>query len=162
MCLFRKNILKYGKPEKFTNKYYQETNINTKNTDEKGSERVYTKKRLITSNEEVFLKNLISATKNQYIIQAQINLASIIEKTSNEKYQNELYRNVDFGIFDKNLFPLLLIELNDSSHKNFNRHQRDIKVRDICEKAGIPIVTFYSNMPNRVDYIENRLKTLLQ
>lgn len=49
----------------------------------------------------------------------QVNLASIISKDSNQRYQSELYRNVDYGIFSKDLTKLyLLIELNDSTHKS--------------------------------------------
>jgi len=42
-------------------------------------------------------------------------------------------------------YILLLIELNDSSHNDIQRRKRDIKVREICEKAGIRIITFYTN-----------------
>lgn len=43
-------------------------------------------------------KNFFVAIKNSvgtnYTVHPQINLATVIE------YQNELYRNVDFGVFD--------------------------------------------------------------
>ena len=37
---------------------------------------------------------------------------------------------------------MLLVELNDSSHKREDRRLRDEKVAAICEDAGLPLVTF--------------------
>ena len=47
---------------------------------------------------------------------------------------------------DKDTFePLLLVELNDSSHKRADRRMRDEKVAAICRSAGLPLVTFWLN-----------------
>ncbi len=51
----------------------------------------------------------------------QVNLASIIKKEKDfpTQYQNELYRNIDFGIFDKDTMEVkLLIEINDKTQCN--------------------------------------------
>ena len=90
------------------------------------------------------------------------NELSFYNKHSNDRYRTELFRNVDFGIFTKDYTKLLLlIELNDSSHKNISRRDRDLKVKKILNDAGIPLINFYSNYPNEKEYVINRiLKTI--
>ena len=53
---------------------------------------------------------------------------------------------------------LLLNELNDDSHNEYRRKQRDIKVKKICDKAGIKLITFYTKYSNEKDYVQNRIK----
>ena len=74
------------------------------------------------------------------------NELSLYNKHSNDRYRTELF---------------LLIELNDSSHKNISRRDRDLKVKKILNDAGIPLINFYSNYPNEKEYVINRiLKTI--
>lgn len=80
-----------------------------------------------------------------FTVVPQINLASVINKTSNGRWHNELFHNIDFGIFDEGFNILLLVELNDSSHNRPDRIERDFKVRDIAAAASIPFITFYTN-----------------
>ncbi len=75
---------------------------------------------------------------NEYIIIPQVNLASVIQK-ENTKYRTELFRNIDFGIFNKDFELLLLIELNDKSHIQRNRKIRDRKVKNILKECNIPL-----------------------
>ena len=67
-----------------------------------------------------------------------MNLASVIQK-ENTKYRTELFRNIDFGIFNKDFELLLLIELNDKSHIQRNRKIRDRKVKNILKECNIPL-----------------------
>ena len=92
----------------------------------------------------------------------QINLSTITNKTSNTKYHTELYRNIDYGIFTNDFQLLLLIELNDQTHNQSKRKYRDIKVREICKNANIPIMTFYTNYPNEESYVINRILKEIQ
>ena len=92
-------------------------------------------------------------------IHPQINLATIIKKEINNYYINELFRNVDFAIFDKDYKNiLLLIELNDKTHSSKRRISRDLKVEKIVNQAGIKLIKFYSNYPNEKNYIKNRIR----
>ena len=121
----------------------------------------YHEKNLLTKNEMYFFEIIKKNFSDKYIIMPQVNLASIIEKNKNypTQYQNELFRNVDFGIFDKKTTkPLLLIEINDSTHNQYKRKERDKKVKEICEKAQIKIINFYTNYPNKENYIVKRIK----
>ncbi len=123
----------------------------------------YVSKKLMTNTEELFYNTLNEIVGADFIVQPQINLATVIKKESKAKYQNELYRNIDFGIFKKSNYELLLlIELNDQSHNDPKRKQRDIKVKNICSEANIPLISFWLSMPNTKEYISNRLKQFLE
>jgi len=116
------------------------------------------REKFMTYNEKIFYYKLLDLKKKyNYIIQPQINLATIIKK-KNHKYANDLYRNIDFGIFtDKYDKLLLLIELNDKSHYRKDRKERDKKVKKITEEAGIKLITFHTKDPNRKEYVINRI-----
>lgn len=100
------------------------------------------------------IKELIGT---KYFIQPQVNLASVINKQSQSKYRNELFRNIDFGIFDSNYHLLVLIEINDSTHENQNRRERDQKIRTICAEANIPLIVFWTKYGIDRAYIKQRL-----
>lgn len=120
--------------------------------------REYTKKSLMTNYEKIFYEKL-SGLSEEYFIIPQVNLAAIVEKKSNIPYHTELFRNIDFGIFDKYTNEvLLLIEINDKTHNYNSRKKRDNSVRTICEEAGIKIITFYTSYPNETEYVINRIK----
>lgn len=92
---------------------------------------------LVTKTETAYLNCIKSFLPDTCLIQAQANLASFIRRTDGAKYQNELFRNVDFIITDLSYRPLLVIEINDQTHRLPERRERDKKVACICEEAGI-------------------------
>lgn len=118
-------------------------------------EIIYYKKKILSDNEIAFF-NKFKELNGKYIIIPQVNLASIIEKHGG-KYHSELFRNIDFGIFDINYNLLLLIELNDKSHTNIKRKDRDLKVKKILSDCQIPLLTFYTYYPNEKGYVLNRI-----
>ena len=121
--------------------------------------QIYVKKPLMTKCEKYFYKILVEEFSWLYDVEAQVNLAAVINKVDNSQYHNELFRNIDFGIFDKfTTDVLVLIEINDKTHEEQKRHVRDLKVRDICEQANIKLLTFYTNRPNKRDYVTRRVK----
>ncbi len=87
------------------------------------------KKSLITETEKSFFTAIKKVLPAEYFLQPQVNLASIIYRTDNFKYQNELYRNIDACIFDMAYKPIVLIEINDDTHKTSDRKERDQKVK---------------------------------
>lgn len=120
------------------------------------------KKYFMTKNEyELFNKLKLATQERQLIVQPQVNLATVIEKVGEYKYQNELYRNLDFCIFNKSYCPILAIELNDETHKQADRAKRDYKVREILKTAGLPLLTLYTDKTNEVDYIKKRIEDIL-
>lgn len=102
------------------------------------------KKYFLSETEKDYLELIEEALPiSKYIIQPQINLASIINCKDFRKYHSELFRNIDFGIFDNDYNILALIEINDKTHYKNTRKERDIKVSYICEQAEIPLITFW-------------------
>ncbi len=127
-----------------------------------GNNKTYVKKTFMSICEKEFY-NKIKDLDIEYMIIPQINLASIISKKSEDKFQNELFRNIDFGIIDKETNEvLLLIELNDKTHESYSRIERDKKVKNICNSAGIKLITFYTKYPNKKDYVLNRIRNEIE
>ena len=119
----------------------------------------YVPKRFLSNNEYNFLTKFIDLENELHVhIVPQVNLASVITKISDSRFNTELFRNIDFGIFNADYSKLLLlIELNDESHNNYHRKKRDIKVHDICNKAGIKLITFYTKYSNEKEYVKSRI-----
>ena len=115
----------------------------------------------MTNNERLFY-NKIKCLEPEYKIIPQVSLASIISKENNNKYYTDLFRNIDFAIFDANFQEvLLLIELNDETHNLKKRKRRDIKIKKICNAAGIQVLFFYTKYPNEKDYVINRIRNII-
>ena len=88
----------------------------------------------------------------------QVNLNTIIRKINSNNRLN-LFRNIDFGIFDKELKEiLLLIELNDKTHELPERKRRDYAVKEICKKANIKLLIFYVENKNEKNFVLNLIK----
>lgn len=107
----------------------------------------YARKPTIVSRaEHEFLQLLRQISPDKYEVVPQVALLSVIEKKTNTAYRNELFRICDYCFVDRDTFePLLLVELNDSSHKRSDRKARDEKVAAICADAELPLVTFWTN-----------------
>lgn len=120
-------------------------------------ETIYIQKPIMTEYEYKFYQ-ILKELEDKYIIVPQLNLASIVKKINNNKYYSELFRNIDFAIFSKDYKKLLLlIEINDQSHKKYKRKDRDLKVKKICNDIGIKLITFYTKYPNEKNYVINRI-----
>lgn len=153
VCLIIYLIIKKFKPK------------NKKNYKNQPSQTKYQSKQLMSEYEKYFYEILSKNLAQDYIIMPQVNLASIIEKIKDfpKQYQNELYRNIDFGIFNKTTMkPLLLIEINDKTHNQPDRIKRDLKVKEICNQANIKLITFYTKYDNKPNYIISRVKKELE
>lgn len=125
-------------------------------------EKQYAKKKLLTPTEIKFYNAIKKYLPSEYILLPQINLASIIARTDEHKYQNELYRNLDFAIFDKNYIPIAAIEINDKTHNEKARKARDFKVKDICESAELPLITFWTDYGINEEYIQKRISEYIK
>lgn len=117
---------------------------------------------MVTETKKKYLNCIKEVLPENCIVQVQANLASFIERTDNAVFQNELYRNVDFIITDLSYRPLLLIEINDSSHNRKDRQERDEKVRKICEEAGIAIIRLWTSYEPDPAYIKKRITEELE
>lgn len=150
---------------KANNDYMIQMQNQTKSEEINNEQKYHIKSKTITDNEKYFLDIIKKHFGKDYEIRPQVPLSSIIEKEKDfeKQYQNELYRIIDIGIFNKETsYPLLLIEINDSTHKRKDRQNRDAKVKNICEQAGIKLIAFWTEYSNTEEYIFNRVNTNLR
>lgn len=119
------------------------------------------RKTLISKSEQGFYNAIKSCVPEGYCVFPQINLASFIDRTDDARFHNELFRNVDFLITDSEYTPNFIIEINDQTHLNNERRERDEKVQKICEEAGIPIIKLWTSYGINPEYIKGRIDETL-
>lgn len=138
------------------------SNQNDNDNNEETQKFVYNPKpSLLTETEKRFYKAIKEVLPENYLLFPQINLATVISKNDDSHFQNELFRNIDFLITNSEFKPLVFVEINDSSHNSNQRKERDQKVSNICEEAGIPIITFWTSYGINREYIKKRIDTVL-
>jgi hypothetical protein len=116
------------------------------------------KPRFVSPNEQEYLAIIKQMLRPDYIVFPQVPLSQIVEKHSPSNYKNELFRIVDFCIFDADYYPILCIEINDNTHLTKDRAQRDSKVSAILKSARLPLVTFWTYEGVNADKIKKALK----
>ncbi len=119
------------------------------------------RKTLISKSEQEFFNAIQSSVPGGHYVFPQINLASFIERTDDARFHNELFRNVDFLVTDDEYKPKFIIEINDQTHLNTERKERDEKVLKICEEAGIPILKLWTSYGINPEYIKGRINEML-
>lgn len=119
------------------------------------------KKTLISKSEHGFYTAIKASVPEGFCVFPQINLATFINRTDGARFQNELFRNVDFLITDPQYQPKLVIEINDQTHLTSERRERDEKVHKICEEAGIPIVKLWTSYGVNPEYIKEKIEEAL-
>ena len=126
----------------------------------------YRRKFLLTKNEYWFYKSLKEiADKYGFAVLAKIRFADLVEvsaeadKKEYMKYFGKIKsKHIDFILCKKdNLYPELLIELNDSSHNTEDRIKRDEFVKKIAERVGYKMV-FVSGTQNLEETIIKALE----
>lgn len=125
----------------------------------------YKKRKLLTENELLFYKELSRiAEKYNYAILTKIRLADIVEvdKTKTNEYMKYFgkikSKHVDFALANKtNLQPILIIELDDKSHKKEKAQKNDIDKNNILYYSNIKLLRVYSNYKLE-EYINDALE----
>lgn len=127
-----------------------------------GNPYVYEKKSLLlTKNEQGYFTALKAQVPSGYHVFPQINLAAFVEKKDGSRFRNELFRNVDFLVTDGSFAPCIAVEINDKTHTEKDRRERDEKVKSILEEAGIPLVTLWTDYGVNDSYIKKRIDEAL-
>lgn len=117
---------------------------------------------LVTPPEQALMDLLRRLFGDRFEILPQIALVSLVEKLNYTSYRNELFRVVDFVITDAGFYPLVVIELNDRSHLRADRAERDRKVADILQKAGIPLVVLSPEEAADASYVRRSVGRYLR
>ena len=119
------------------------------------------RKTLISPKEQEFFNAIRACVPADHHVFPQINLASFIRRTDGARFQNELFRNVDFLITDSAYQPKIVVEINDQSHLNPDRRERDEKVQKICEEAGVPLLKLWTSYGVNAEYIKGKIVEIL-
>ncbi len=121
------------------------------------------KKSLITNTERKYLRAVKDALPDGYVVLPQVSLRSVLIRTDNAKFQNELFRIAD-GLICRveDYHPVAVVEINDASHLQSDRRNRDTKVKNICEEAGLPIITLWTSYGINEEYIKQRVQNAIE
>jgi len=100
-------------------------------------------KSLFTFRERVFFQALLEDVGSQYAVFAKVRLGDIIwlanEPENRKHHINQLLcKHFDFLLCERGTYkPLLVIELDDSSHDKYEHHERDEFKGKVCEDIGL-------------------------
>jgi hypothetical protein len=113
----------------------------------------------LTPAELVFFRSLEQAVDGKYYVFAKVrigDLLCVIEGTENAGawFGKIGQKHVDFMLADrKDVKPVLVVELDDSSHDLPHRQERDVFVDEALRTAGLSIL----RVPCRQDYAVSQL-----
>jgi len=98
----------------------------------------------------------------EHTVFAKVKLAELVYVTKNgsewRSHQNRIDRkHLDFVLCDADLSPVLAIELDDSSHREQPRRERDAFVDQVLTAAGIPIVRIPASRGYQLDELREIL-----
>ena len=120
-------------------------NIRTPKSNKNYQYQYYKKDYILTKTELIFYKQLKILTDNaNLILLTQIPVYSLI-KTKNTIYKTVNFnkikaKTIDFVIATPNLKPILCIELDDYTHLNPERIERDIFINKLFEELQIELL----------------------
>jgi len=101
---------------------------------------------LFSYQERLFYRTLQEVVDNQYQIFAKVRMADILwlsNEIQDRKYHNNqiLCKHLDFVLCDKSdIKPVLIIELDDSSHRRYDRRESDEFKDRVFEMVGLPLL----------------------
>ena len=119
---------------------------------------------LLTAAERSFYEVLCNIVGNQLEVFAKVRLLDLLylpKGTENRQSHTNrvMSKHVDFLLCDREkLSPLLVIELDDSSHERDDRAQRDAFVDEALGAAGLPIL----HVSAKRSYVPKELADLIQ
>ena len=116
------------------------------------------KKSVFTNNELVFYKELRNAASS-YIILSKINMKDVLDAKNNQSAFNAItQKHFDFLLCEPlSCKPILVIELDDSSHNTDKAKKRDSDKNSACKSAGLPILRV-TNATGLQEKIRNAIK----
>jgi len=125
-------------------------------------------KSLFTFRERVFFQALLEDVGSQYAVFAKVRLGDIIwlaNEPENRKYHiNQLLcKHFDFLLCEKGTYkPLLVIELDDSSHDKYEHHDRDEFKGKVCEDIGLKLWRPRVQQDYPKGFIAEQVRSLIQ
>lgn len=121
---------------------------------------VYKKKEfLLTKTELKFYNFLNEIISNEYTIMCSVRLIDILQPVYKKDIvakNKVIQKQIDFLVCSKGyLNPILAIELNDSSHKQQKRYERDNFLDLAFQSAWLPLLFISTNDMNKTNYLKS-------
>ena len=119
---------------------------------------------LLTAAERSFYEVLCSVLDGQLLVFAKVRLADLVympKGTANRQthFNRIQSKHVDFVLCTRDkLSPVLVIELDDASHEEESRRDRDTFVDAALTAAGLPIL----HIPAKISYVPAELAAAIQ
>ena len=119
---------------------------------------------LVTPSELSFFHTLLGVVNDFYYVVPQVHLSSLLNhKTWGQSWKGALSRiqrkSVDYVICSrKELTPVCAIELDDPSHSEPDRIERDKLVESIFQEAGIPLIRIKTQEQNNISLLRGKLE----
>jgi hypothetical protein len=123
---------------------------------------------LLTQAERAFFVTLQQAVGQQFLIFAKVRALDLIwmpkGTESRQAHQNRVQaKHVDFVLCSRDVVrPLVVIELDDSSHESDDRRARDVLLDNVFRAAGLPLVRFACRASYRVEEIRARIASEIE
>lgn len=119
---------------------------------------------LFTYQERVFFRALLEALGGQYSIFAKVRMGDVLflrNEPENRKYHNNQLqcKHFDFVLCEKGTYqPILVIELDDSSHTKFDNRARDEFKDKVCAQTGLKLWRLRIQREYQKGYIAENVK----
>jgi very-short-patch-repair endonuclease len=121
---------------------------------------IFKKKNIQTQNEAQFFECLQKAFPNYYI-GIQVSMSAIVESEYKNRSQFRNYYN-DFVICDKKgIMPIMVIELDDNTHKKEKRIEQDIRKNTVLSDANILLCRYTAKKIYTIEEIKNEIEPIL-
>ena len=122
---------------------------------------------LLTKAEQKFFHVLQDAIPDGLMICPQVRLANLVQVTDRYKRQYQYFNRiqakcVDFVLCDKqSTAPMLVIELDDTSHMRRDRQKRDAFINETLANVNLPILRVKAQSRYRVDILTRDIHSML-
>lgn len=157
-------IISFYKNYKKENNNIKTTEIISNNINTKKNINYALQENIFTNNERFFYKILKEITYNMdLIIMTKVRLADIIYCVNNNyaDFNKIKAKHIDFVLIDNNGKIKLLIELDDKSHENYDRIQRDKFINEIFENLNINLLRIPTKNIYNIEELKNKIKESL-
>ncbi|HHG3345035.1 TPA: DUF2726 domain-containing protein [Vibrio parahaemolyticus] len=112
---------------------------------------------LATKTERRFYKVLQDLLPDEYVIHSQVSLMALVQPTNFKDNSRTWAKRMDYVITDRDTKVLAVIELDDSSHRQKKRQERDIYVNNALN-GHHPLLRFEA----RSSYDKTHIATVLE
>lgn len=109
----------------------------------------YERTDLLTQNETNKFKIISSwAMRRGFVVMAKVRLADLIKRRPNKEWNNALFykisqQHLDFVICDREARPIMVIEIQDSSHHTKEAMEKDAFKKIVLESNGYKLLQIY-------------------